>query len=146
MWDIIVPLFSWMRLNYRCFPIMITQINIFIFQSLMPFYSDFTFHIFLRLVTKLRRLCLDLILSSEYLPIGINFYVFYVLNMSKKISRCSSISPLYHRIFLEIKYLRIFKIIREKFKYKISLGLNYTACFYLSALYPNRNMSGTQWK
>lgn len=43
---------------------MITRINMFIFQSLMLFYSDFTFHVFLRLVAKLRRLCLNLMLSS----------------------------------------------------------------------------------
>ena len=30
----------------------------------MLFYSDFTFHVFLRLVAKLRRLCLNLMLSS----------------------------------------------------------------------------------
>lgn len=56
------------------------------------------------------------------------------------------IISLYYKIFPEIKYLRIFKNISEEFKYKILLGLNYTAYFYLSALYPNRNMSGTQWK
>lgn len=39
----------------------------------MLFYSDFTFHIFLRLVAQLRRLCLDLIWSSECLLVGIRF-------------------------------------------------------------------------